>query len=87
MLKLGMVVAAALVLAGCENTATRLYGGNMNIDLPCGHKYVNASWKQEQLWYATRPAVPGESFSFVIYKEKSLLGMMEGSVTFRERAC
>jgi hypothetical protein len=87
MLKIGMVLASALVLAGCEQSVTRSLGGDMTIDLPCGQKYVNASWKQDNLWYATRPAEPGERFVKVTYKESSLLGILQGTVIFNEKAC
>jgi hypothetical protein len=76
-------------LAGCEQTMTRYGFTNMTIDLPCGHKYVHSSWKDSDssLWYATRPANPGESFVSVIYKQQTPAGIMSGKVTFIETSC
>ena len=78
----------AIASAGCDQVITRHYGGTTTINLPCGQKYLNASWKSESgLWYAYRPAVTGETFTTVIYQESSTMGVLQGRVLFNERSC
>lgn len=87
-MKIIITIAAttlALMLTGCtDNQLARQYGGNMTIQLPAGKKFVNATWKETQLWYSYRNARPGEIPEETTFKEKSTYGVFEGTVTFKE---
>jgi hypothetical protein len=82
------IVALALIfvlMSGCTaNDMAKNYGGTMTINLPAGQKFVNATWKDNQLWYITRPARIGEGTETYTLKEKSDLGIQEGTVIFKE---
>jgi hypothetical protein len=86
----GVIVAALLVamtamFGGCTaNEMARNYGGTMTVDLPEGTKLVTATWKGTHLWYLTRPMEEGERATTVTFKESSNMGMMEGTIIFRE---
>lgn len=86
-MKFLMVAAVALMLSGCDQTMSRQFGGTTTINLPCGEKYINASWKENNLWYATHPATAGEMFYTIVYRESSIVGILEGKVMFYEKAC
>lgn len=48
--------------AGCtENQKAKSFGGNAEIELPAGEKLVNATWKDDDLWYLTRPMIATDS--------------------------
>lgn len=82
-----LVSILAFALTGCDQVLVRSGFSNMTINLPCGHKYVNASWKEAEIWYATRPANPGETFVTVTYKQQTPVNILSGSVMFVESAC
>lgn len=80
-------IVGGLIMAtiGCnENARSRRLGSNMNVQLPAGHKFVNATWKDNEVWYLYRPMRTNEVPETYTLKEKSSFGMIEGSVTFIE---
>jgi hypothetical protein len=79
------LVAMAMTLGGCTaNEMARNYGGTATIDLPEGTKLVTATWKETNLWYLTRPMEEGERATTVTFQESSNMGVMEGTIIFRE---
>lgn len=79
------VLFMAVCAIGCtENQRAKQWGGGYTVTLPKGQKLVNASWKNDDLWYLVRPmraGEPAETFSMV---EDSSWGLMKGKVTFVE---
>lgn len=72
-------------LSGCtENNKAKEWGGTAEIKLPAGEKLVTATWKDDDLWYLTRPMLPGDSAVTYTFKEKSSFGMMEGTYIIHE---
>lgn len=76
------------LLSGCtKETRAKQWGGNFTVDLPTGQKLVNATWKDDDLWYLLRNAKAGESRDTITFQQQkgnvvSLTG--DGSVTFIE---
>ena len=83
-----VVIAAALavfVLAGCTaNQRARTFGGKQTVSLHPGSKLVTATWKDANLWYATRPMRPDEKPETITFAESSSWGTLEGVVVFVE---
>lgn len=67
-----------------EDTSV-LYKGSTNIILPRGHKLINASWKDEKLWYLIEPVDNYYTPKTKIFKEYSKLDDTENTVIFIER--
>jgi predicted small secreted protein len=78
-----VVVGLSGLLSGC-NPMARKYGGDITIDLPKGEKLVNATWKEDSVWYLTRPMKVGEQEETYIFKEDSTFGLLEGTVYIKE---
>lgn len=83
--KLAVLAAAAFVLLGCSNMVAKSYGGTVNIDLPVGEKLAEVTWKDNNLWYLTRPMREGEEAETWTFQEKSNYGVMEGKVILKEK--
>jgi len=82
MKKLFVLILVSLVLSGCtEQQRAKGWGGDSNIQLPKGEKMVVVTWKGTDLWFMTRPIK--ETYKF---RESSSWGLMEGTITIRERA-
>lgn len=80
-----VMALVAITFVGCtDNVRAKAWGGNMTVTLPAGQKLVNATWKDAQLWYLTRDMKAGETPESYTFKEKSVWGQWEGSVTFVE---
>lgn len=81
---LGMCLLTALIVCGCDNFRAKHLGGTITVQLNSGQKLVNATWKDAQLWYLTRPMHSNEVVETYYFKEKSMSGVLEGTVIFQE---
>lgn len=83
--KLLSLLLIAGVLTSCtENQMAKQFGGTMTVDLPPNTEFVNATWKNDELWYIYRPRKEGESIDVITMQENSNFGLVEGKVQFNE---
>lgn len=79
------LIALMLTFASCtKNQKAKNWGGEYTIELPANTKLVEATWKNNDLWYLTRPMRPGETAETFNFIEDSDYGVMEGTVIFVE---
>lgn len=71
------------MLTGCQ-AVTRSWGGEMTLDLPADQKLMKITWKDDSLWYLTRPMAPDEVAETYTFQESSNTGLLEGTVTINE---
>lgn len=84
MKKILFVLLAIVTLSSCQYVSREL-GGNVTIKLQPGEKLVEATWKDDaNLWYLVEPMDSDYVPKTKVFKESSLYGVMEGSVTFVE---
>lgn len=76
-----MVAITLLALTSCENTLTRKFGGSMQHELKPNEKFINVTWKGDNLWVITQDTVT----NFYYAREKSNYGLMEGVITIKPR--
>ena len=73
--------------AGCGQKMARSWGGTYTVDLPAGERLVNATWKDDELWYLHRPMQTGELPSETVFQQKKAgAGHVDGQVVFHEHA-
>ena len=70
-------------MSGCQGAA-RDFGGEITIELPPNQKLEVITWKEDSLWYLTRPMREGEEAETHIYQQSSEWGVFEGTVTIIE---
>jgi len=68
-----------------SNFNTRYFGGVMTETLPAGQTFVNATWKEGNLWIVTRERKEGETPQTYQVYESSLYGMFNGKVIVKEQ--
>lgn len=73
-----------LVLSGCDQGMTKNYGGSMTIELDPNIKLEMITWKDDSLWYLTRPMTDDEEPETHTFKQSSAFGVFEGTVTIVE---
>ena len=84
--KILTLIAMACLFTSCtENQMAKQFGGTMKVDLPPNTEFVNATWKNDELWYIYRPRKEGETPDITIMQEDSNFGLMEGQVQFIEQ--
>lgn len=82
-----MILAICLSLCGCMSGcqgAARDFGGEVTINLPPNEKLEVITWKEDSLWYLTRPMREDEEAETHVYKQSSEWGVFEGTVTIIE---
>lgn len=78
-----LLVVMGFSLTGCKSVAKKM-GGTISIDVPKGQKVIEATWKDSDVWYLTRPMREDEKPEIFTLQEDSNFGIMEGKVIFKE---
>ena len=74
-----------LCSVGCtEQERARNFGGVVNIKLPKGQELMEATWKNDCLFYLTRPMSDDYVPVTKVFQESSSWGVMESTVYFIE---
>lgn len=77
-----ITLIAKVIFSG--NWWAKNWGGTITVTLPINTKLVNATWKESNLWYLTRPMHKGEVAETSTLHEQSNLGLVQGQVIFIE---
>ncbi len=83
---LGLLVAGVLVtstLTGCQG-ATKSFGGSMTLNLEPNQKLEEITWKDDSLWYLTRPMTDDDIAETHTFQQQSEFGVFEGTVVIVE---
>ncbi len=70
-------------LTGCQ-TVTKNYGGEMTVNLEPNRKLEEVTWKDNSLWYLTRPMTDEDVAETHTFQQQTDLGVFEGTVTIVE---
>lgn len=87
--KVLMIVAVSAVFmlligtTGCQY-ATKSFGGDMTLELEPNQKLEEITWKDDSLWYLTRPMTEDDVAETHTFQQSSNLGVFEGTVTIIE---
>lgn len=88
-IKIVLLLALTFIFPGMmssctDNQLARNYGGKSQIILPKGQKLINATWKNDDLWFLTRPMKTEDQPETYLFKEDSSFGLMQGEVSIKE---
>lgn len=85
MKKIIIVLVVSVFIQSCtENMKAKNFGGSAEVSLPANQKLVNVTWKDDDLWYITRPMHPTDSAETYTFHEESSFGVWEGTYTIKE---
>lgn len=74
-----------ITLTSCTpQQMTREFGGKMEIKLPAGQELMMVTWKENDLFYLTRPMSQDYTPVTKTFQESSSFGIMESTVLFIE---
>ena len=83
----GIVLAIVFILSitSCtKNQRVKTWGGEATFELPANEKLVLVTWKEDELWYLTRPMTADDKVETYKFQEKSSWGMLEGTYILKE---
>lgn len=81
MRKLTMVAITLFALESCtDNQRARSFGGTETIKIEPQEKFINITWKQDNLWVIVQDTITGTIYA----KEKSSLGIIQGKVIIQK---
>ncbi len=78
-----IIALTAMCLTGCHGT-TKNFGGSMTLRLQPNQKLEEITWKDDSLWYLTRPMREDEVAETHTFQQDSEWGVFEGIVTIVE---
>ena len=81
---LSLFAVSMVALISCDNWKSRKWGGSTTITLHKGEKLIEATWKENSLWYLTEPMDTDYKPKTKTFREDSNFGILEGTVTFVE---
>lgn len=70
-------------LTACQAT-TKNFGGSMTLKLEPNQKLEEITWKDNSLWYLTRPMTKDDVAETHTFHQSSQYGVFEGTVTIVE---
>lgn len=75
--KASFILLATLVLISCtDNQRARKFGGTETVKLEPQEKFINISWKQDDLWIVVQDTITGKYY----VREKSSFGLIQGKI-------
>ena len=84
MKKLFLMALLVISVSCTENQLTREFGGETNIKLPKGKKLIDATWKDNNLWYLYEDMDSNYIPKTKVFQEASDYGVLNGKVIFIE---
>lgn len=83
---IGIVLALNIIFTSCSRQAiVREFGGSMQVELPAGEELMEVTWKNNDLFYLTRPMSNDYVPTVKIFREKSPYGIIESTIIFVEK--
>jgi hypothetical protein len=84
-MKFAIIIIASIMFTGCtSNERAKNLGGTMTIELNSGEKLIDVTWKENSLWYMTKPMKEGDVAETYTFRENSPYGIIQGTVIFVE---
>lgn len=80
---LGAFLVLSMGLTGCQ-TAAKNFGGSMTINLEPNQKLEEITWKDDDLWYLTKPMTSDDTAETHTFQQSKDFGVFEGTVTIIE---
>ena len=77
------LIICTCLITGCQST-TKSFGGSMTINLEPNTKLESITWKDDSLWYLTKPMTEDDIAETYTYQEQSEFGIFEGTVSIVE---
>lgn len=78
-----ILIMICFLFSGCQSAVKNL-GGSMTLRLPKNTKLEMITWKDDSLWYLTKPMTEEDVAETHTFQQSSEFGVFEGTVTIIE---
>lgn len=86
MKKLYTFLIALISISCTQNKRVKDYGGLARLEISSDEVFVNATWKQTDLWVTTRKREKSDTlYQTYYFREKSSYGVLEGTYEIIEK--
>lgn len=82
---LSLILLSLSFMTCTGNWRAKKAGGTVTYEIDTDRKFVNITWKDDNLWILTRERKSGETPETYIFKEESKHGIVEGKVIIIEK--
>lgn len=80
-----IILIAMFLFMGCtDQICAKNYGGSAIVNMTCGKKLINITWKESDLWIVSRPMTSDDIPETYNFNESSSFGVLEGTITVKE---
>lgn len=73
------LVSTLGIISCTKNSQVKNFGGEGELTLPPNQKLINITWKNDEIWYLTKPMKQTDSAETYIFHEESSWGVIEGT--------
>lgn len=80
MYKLIVIIILSILISCTDNQRTKHFGGTQTIKLEPNEKFVNLTWKKNNLWIIVQDTITGIYYA----REKSSFGVLEGKIIIQK---
>ena len=78
------IILCMCLFVGCQQAVTKSLGGDMTLELEPNQKLEMITWKDNSLWYMTKPMTGDDVAETHTFQQSSEFGVFEGTVTIIE---
>lgn len=78
------LVMSLMIFSGCNQSVTKNLGGSMTITLEPNQKLEEITWKDDSIWYLTRPMTENDIAETHTFQQQTDFGIFEGTLTIVE---
>ena len=80
-----IVFILILIFRSCSNQGmTKNWGGEMDMYLDPNRKLVEVTWKDDSIWYLTKPMTDDDIAEEYEFAESDAIGLLEGTLRIHE---
>ena len=80
-----IVVLLVAICKSCSNQSmTKNWGGEMDMYLDPNRKLVEVAWKDDSIWYLTKPMTDDDIAEEYEFAESDAIGLLEGTLRIYE---
>jgi len=76
-----LAIAMGMLISCTDNQRAKSFGGTETVELKPNHKFINITWKNDDLWIVTQDTTTG----IFHCKEKSSWGLLSGEIKIKSK--
>lgn len=76
-----IAISIGMLISCTDNQRAKSFGGTETVELKPNHRFINITWKNDDLWIVTQDTTTGMFYC----KEKSSWGILKGTIIIKSK--